>query len=134
MSGHQIIKNSANSKGFSLIEVMVAISIFAIGYMAMSSLQFGSTGQNATASRLTVATSWTADQVEKLIGQDYDNIGAGNGSINSPDGLYTVAWTIAPNIPLTNTKTITISTTRNGARLSKNTTSITFTYIKGKTI
>jgi prepilin-type N-terminal cleavage/methylation domain-containing protein len=67
---HQKIKRN-NHSGFTIIEVMIAISIFAIGFLAISSLQFSASRNNRTASEITQAASIVADRMERIMAMPY---------------------------------------------------------------
>lgn len=67
------IKKGHNQKGFTLLEVIVAISILTIGLLAVASMQVSAIRGNASAYGITEATSWAADQMEKLMVLPYDH-------------------------------------------------------------
>jgi len=104
--------------GFTLIEVIIALAILTIGILSVNAMQITAINGNATASRLTIASTWAGDQVERLMALDYDDIaltdqqsegdtGYGQGGLNektdatadgkavSPDGQYTLYWNVA---------------------------------------
>ena len=60
-------KHRHNEKGFTLIEVLIAVAIFSIGILAVGSMQIGSTGRNTGARISTEASIWSRDQVESLM-------------------------------------------------------------------
>ena len=68
-----VTKQRGNEKGFTLLEVIVAISILTIGLLAVASMQVSAIRGNALAFGITEATSWAADQMEKLIVLPYDH-------------------------------------------------------------
>ena len=68
-----IIKKGHNEKGFTLLEVIVAISILTIGLLAVASMQVSAIRGNASAYGITEATSWASDQVEKLMVLPYNH-------------------------------------------------------------
>jgi type II secretion system protein I len=107
-----------NSKGFTLIEIVVALAIFAIGILAIASIQVGTTTGNARSRFATEAAALAQDQVERLMLQEYDPSApapefneANNGSRAYSDltGRYVVDWIVsAPNTPVDNSITITV--------------------------
>ncbi len=131
-------KNKADH-GFTVIEVLMAISIFAIGILGVAAMK-----GNASARGVTDIATWAADRVEKLMVLPYDDngllpgvysIGAGNltmttdGIDNDFDGLIdefgetgpvTIGWTIVEDSPVNNTKTLTITVQHNGPYVNKN--------------
>ena len=56
-----------NEGGFTLIEVLVALSIFAIGLLALASMQITSLRGNANSQQLTVATALAEGTLEGLL-------------------------------------------------------------------
>jgi prepilin-type N-terminal cleavage/methylation domain-containing protein len=60
--------NITNDKGFTLIEMLIAISIFAIGFLAVASLQVSAGKSNRTASEITAAANIASDRMERLMG------------------------------------------------------------------
>ena len=95
-----------NNKGFTLVEVMIGMAIFVIGYMAVASMQMMSIKGNTSARKTTEAATLAADRLETLIVLPYDNIDSG-GPVTQ--GAYTVSWQVADDTPLPNTKTITVT-------------------------
>lgn len=118
--------------GFALIEAFVAVVILSVGIFSLYSMQLTSITGNFKASQLTTAATWNMDQIEKIIGMDYSDatINAA-GNYNSPDGHYTVSWTISQDQPIPNVKTITVQVQDNNNVLSA---PVTFTYIKSEII
>ena len=56
-----------NSNGFSLLEVMIALAIFAIGILALGNLQVQSTNYNSSAREFTDAVLVGQNQMEQLM-------------------------------------------------------------------
>ena len=121
-------------KGFTLLEVIVAISILTIGILAVASMQISSIRGNSLSSAVTGGTTWAGDQVERLMALPYDDpllqdtdgdsaAGLDNtGFDNDPntqadadqqaiEGRYTIYWNVADDTPMTNTKTINVTVT-----------------------
>jgi type IV pilus assembly protein PilV len=125
-----IIKKGHNKQGFTLLEVIVAISVLTIGLLAVASMQVSAIRGNASAFGLTEATSWASDQVEKLIVlaydhadlQDMDGDGASglendsevtDDNPNPPPthGKYKVYWNVAVDDTANGTKTVNVIVT-----------------------
>lgn len=98
--------NRIDDQGFTLVEVMIGMAIFVIGYLAVASMQMVAINGDAGARKTTEAATMAADQLETLIALPYDNLENG-GSIS--EGIYTISWQIDPDDPLPNTKTITVT-------------------------
>jgi prepilin-type N-terminal cleavage/methylation domain-containing protein len=99
-------KMVANSKGFTLVEVMIGIAIFAIGYLAVASMQVTAITGDTSARKTTEAATLAADRLETLIVMPYESIET-RGEVT--EGAYTVSWQVDNNSPLPNTKTITVT-------------------------
>ena len=97
----------SNNKGFTLVEVMIGMAIFIIGYLAVASMQIAAIRGDASARKTTEAATLAADRLETLIVLPYENI-AGGGPVT--EGAYEVSWQVDPDPfpPLTNVKTITV--------------------------
>ena len=92
--------------GFTLVEVMIGMAIFFIGFLAVGSMQLTAVTGNTSAREATEAATRATSQLETLISLPYDSIVAG-GPVT--DGAYTVSWAVDDNLPLPNTKTITVT-------------------------
>ena len=125
-----IIKKGHNEKGFTLLEVIVAISILTIGLLAIASMQVSAIRGNASAYGITEATSWASDQIEKLTVLPYDHADLqdpdGDGSAGLEDatestddnpnpppthGKYKVYWNVAMDDTADGTKTVNVIVT-----------------------
>ena len=95
-----------SNEGFTLVEVMIGMAIFLIGFLAVGSMQIAAINGNAGAREATEAATHATDQLETLITLPYESI-VGGGPVT--DGAYTVAWAVLPDTPLDNTKTITVT-------------------------
>ena len=111
------------NEGFTLLEVMIGMAIFLIGFLAIGSLQTRAINDNSTAREATEAATLATDQLETLISLPYDSIVSG-GPVT--DGAYTVSWAVVNDTPLANTKTITVTVNW----LDRGPRSFVVTYIK----
>ena len=55
-----------NKKGYMLLEALIAIAIFAIGFMAVSTLVFSAARNNTTGNLLTQANMFAREKMEEL--------------------------------------------------------------------
>jgi prepilin-type N-terminal cleavage/methylation domain-containing protein len=85
--------NHIRNRGFTLIEVLIAITLFAIGILAVASLQATAINGNATAKRHSEAATLAVDRIEKLKRTGYDLV-SGNETVEVPGGTYKIAWTV----------------------------------------
>ena len=79
--------------GFTILEVMVAISILAVGLMAIFTAQITSIRGNTNANRQTEAMTLAQDRMEALLALPYEDLDATGSPIAAPGG-YQVAWTV----------------------------------------
>jgi prepilin-type N-terminal cleavage/methylation domain-containing protein len=93
------------NKGFTLVEVMIGMAIFVIGYLAVASMQMMAIKGDTSARKTTEAATLAADRLETLMVIPYDNIASG-GPVT--EGAYSVSWQVAEGSLLPNTKTITV--------------------------
>lgn len=94
-----------NNQGFTLVEVMIGMAIFAIGFLAVSAMQITAIQGNGTAREGTEAATMAAAQAERLMAQPYASIVTGGPVTN---GAYTLSWNVADDSPVNGTKTIAI--------------------------
>jgi len=125
------IRKSKKDEGFTLIEVLIAISIFAVGLLAVAAMQTSAIRVNSSAGQITALSTWSVDKIEELMALPYTdpwlemagNPPSGTDSAGNthqqitPDGFTTVRWNITDNSPTQNTKLITITVTGKGKTL-----------------
>ncbi|PLX48028.1 MAG: hypothetical protein C0613_12150 [Desulfobulbaceae bacterium] len=137
-----------NQKGFTLIEIIIALFVFTVGILALNKMQIVAIRGNANANSLTGASTWAASQVENLLALDYgdalltdgnDDGVAGldanteadaDGFVDSPDGNFKILWNVAADEPFRNIKTVRVIATRNYFGLQKQ---VTYDYYKVNT-
>ena len=82
----------AENSGFSLVEVLIAMAIFAIGILGVATMQISSTNGNTTARMSSEASEFAQSQIDQLLAETtYTNVVDGNAV--TADG-YTVQWTV----------------------------------------
>ena len=104
--------------GFTLIEVLIAITIFAVGLLAVAGMQTSAIRMNSTAGKLTNLSTWGMDKIEELSALPYSDPlldSAGNPHQELLED-YTISWIVIDNNPVTNTKNITVTVTGQGKR------------------
>jgi len=121
-----------NRRGFTLIEVMFAISLLAIGLLGLSMMQISGIQSNALGYSSTQAHHLAEKHMEIIIHSDYhaqgiSDIANNNGSLdtltnvdhfntdalgNDIDlGKYNLIINVADNTPVSDTKTIVVMVT-----------------------
>ena len=109
----KMTKNRDNQDGFAIIEVLIAMAIFAIGILGVAAMQIGAVNGNAGARKSTELANWATAQVESLMSEPYDTVGDGNRT----EGPYTLQWTVsAADVPIENTKTINVTASWNNGQ------------------
>ncbi len=102
-----------SSKGFTLVEVMVAMGIFFIGFLAVAQMQIKSISGNASARMQTEATAVAVDRLERLTYLPYNHPDL--DELNNPhqlnEGAYSIVWNVTDDIPINATKTINVTVT-----------------------
>jgi len=95
----------SDNRGFTIIEIMFALSIFAIGILAVSGLSITAVGSNASSRRITEATTLAEDRLERLAALPYASIQDGQET----SGGYQISWVVLENEIATDTKSITVT-------------------------
>jgi len=97
--------------GFTLIEMLIAVSILSAGLLALGSMKVSAIGGNAHSANVTEGSTLAADRLEKLLALPYTHADLTSGAHvdPSPPAGRTVRWNIVDNAPLLNTKTITLT-------------------------
>jgi len=97
-------------KGFTLMELLIAIAIFSIGILAVAKLHISSVGHNTNSRIYTEAASFGVGQIEELMNLPYDHIDLSYDSedpnlrtihpINGPvvQGIYTMDWQVTGQV------------------------------------
>ena len=103
----------SKEKGFTLLEVIVAISILTFGILAVASMQVSSIRGNSFAIGVTGGTTWAGDQVERLMALPYghNDLDQAQNPHQATEGMYTINWNVTDDTPITNTKTINVTVT-----------------------
>jgi prepilin-type N-terminal cleavage/methylation domain-containing protein len=106
------LSRSKKSKGFSLIEVLVALVILSISLLALAGLMIQSTKNSSWGSHITEAVTLAQDRLEALRAvrpQTDIPEGVNNDQVTGASGItYTRTWTVTTNATST-LRTITIT-------------------------
>lgn len=87
-------KPPSDMRGFTFVELLVVLAIFAIAVLAVAAMQVSSINTNASARMSGEATALAANQVEALMVLPYDHENLNPDSHQVTEGAYTVNWNV----------------------------------------
>ena len=122
--------SKTDERGFSLIEVMIALAIFSIGILGVASMQILSVNYNSHARRTTEGTSLGVERMERLMTLPYADADL-NDTTNPhtvTSGIYNITWNVTDN---TDNKIINMTVSWTALGGTKN---ILINYIKPQDI
>jgi len=90
--------------GYLLLEILMAVAIFSVGFLAVGTLIISTTRNNTSGNIITQATMLAAEKLQALKDTaDITTLAAGTyteatpiDDRGKPGGIYTRSWTIAP--------------------------------------
>ena len=104
------------SNGFSLIEILIALVILSVAFLALAGLMAHTTRNNSFGGRMTEAATFAQDKLEELRATSWVAITAGSDRISVNGMNFNRNWTIVPNAivapytePTLNTITIVVN-------------------------
>jgi type IV pilus assembly protein PilV len=123
------IKQRSGEKGFTLIEVIFAMTILAVGLLAVATMQVTAIRGNTTSMDISSAIDLVQDRVDKLLAVNigHADLTAGNHPDPDPGDRYNITWSVQDNTPIFNVKTITVRAVWNDRALTK---SHTFEFMR----
>ncbi len=134
----ETIREKRGQRGFTLIEVLIAMAIFSMGILAVGTLQITSTNSNASARIHTEEYTWVVDQIERLTALGYDHDDLDETDPPPPaapllphsvvQGPYTVSWTVVDDTPVAGAKRIAVTADGSHSRARP----ITINFIKAR--
>lgn len=105
------VRRFRGSRGFTLIEVVVAIVMLTFGVLASASLTAALMRSNRTVTNRTRAVETLRLKVEDLQSQQYSQIASGNDTATVGGITFNRAWTVTPDSPAANLKTVALTVT-----------------------
>jgi len=131
----ETIREKRGSRGYTLIEILIAMAIFSIGILAVGAMQINSANSNTGARIHTEEYTWVVDQIERLTALDYDDDDLDSNDPADPDDFhsvdqdpYTVSWTVVDDTPVAGAKRISVTATGAHRRAQP----ITIDFIKAR--
>ena len=115
--------------GFTLVEVLIALAIFAIGILAIAITQVRSINLNTSARIQSEATTAAVDCMERLLSLPYEHpdLDESRGVRQYQVGAYTVSWQVTDEAPISWCKTISVWVTAN----NPNAKDVRLNFIRG---
>jgi len=109
---------SNKNRGFTLIEVLIAMAIFSIGILAVGSMQLSNTKNNTTGNIMTGATMLARQKIEELKNLDRIDLDTADG--NDTVGIYSRDWVTdsVPGSSIAYKLIVTVSWTQRGPERS----------------
>jgi type IV pilus assembly protein PilV len=101
-------------KGFSLIEVMIALLLFAVGILAIGGIQIGSIRGNSFSQEVTQATVFSQEKLEELRKMPFDDSNLGIGHHNEgvlSDSRFSRSYDVESTSATLKAVTVTVSWT-----------------------
>lgn len=114
------IYKPVGNRGFTLIEVMIAVFLLAVALMGLASVTTTVIRGNSFSRALTTATTLAKDQMEDLKSKDYGDLLSGNDTKSIDNLNYTRAWTVGTET--NNRKTVAVTVTWTWLNLSHSVT------------
>jgi prepilin-type N-terminal cleavage/methylation domain-containing protein len=120
----------SGERGFTLIEIMIALAIFSIGILGVASMQIMSVNYNSHARRTTEGTTWGVERMERLMTLPYDDADLDPATNPHTDarGIYNITWNITDN---TDNKAVNMTVSWTVRGVTKN---ILLNYVKPQDI
>lgn len=123
-----------NERGFSLVEILIALGIFSIGILAVAQLQLWNIRNNSTGNFTTMATMLARQQMETLKNETDVTTLSSDSDPNNPidedgnsGGIFTRTWAVTNPLGGSTSRhlTVAVSWSRRGQNRSVVLTSIT---------
>ena len=104
--------------GYTLIEVLVSLTIFAVGLLAIAGMQITAIRMNSIAGKLATLSTWGMDKIEELSALSYSDplLDSAGNPHQEKLGNYIISWIVIDDNPVSNTKNITVTVTGQGKR------------------
>jgi type IV pilus assembly protein PilV len=109
------IKWGNGEQGFTMIEILVAISLLLVGLLAVAQMQVMTTITNSTTNQRTTAITLAQDQMEILRTRPYANIES--PPLSDATGIYSRSWVVENNTPANNMKRVTVTVSWQGKQV-----------------
>ncbi|MGV1100357.1 type IV pilus modification PilV family protein [Thiovibrio sp. JS02] len=107
---HLTTHSMPKDRGFTLVEVLFAITLLSVGILAALTMITNTVSNNASALGTSSGTFTAAKYVEQQLNLDYDDTDLGDGSHSTTTVPgYNVSWTVEDHNPTEYSKKIKIT-------------------------
>jgi type IV pilus assembly protein PilV len=114
LNGRFIMSRIKDARGFTLLEVMITLVIFAIGLLGLAGMQIVAIKGNSFGQQMTVASTMAQNQLEALR-ESAGSLIDGNDTVTDQNGItYTRTWSVSTDSPATNMDTVNITVSWTG--------------------
>ena len=97
------------SKGFTLIEILIAMVLLSVALLALAGLMVYSTKNNVFGGGMTEAATFAQDKLEELFITPWANIISGTDQVMGSTGVnYSRNWAVVPDVAPPNHNLISI--------------------------
>ena len=108
------MRRMKDSRGFTLMEVMIALVILSIGLLGLAGLQVMAIKGNSFGQQMTVASTMAQNQLEALR-ESAGSLSTGNDTVTDQNGItYTRSWVVAADTPQVDMDTVDITVSWTG--------------------
>jgi type IV pilus assembly protein PilV len=111
-NGRRPARTAAVSRGFTLVETMIALVVLSVGVLALASLMPMGTKKISNSASRTRASELAATLAERLLATPYADTtlteGTHDDEENPHEGQYYLSWTVEDDQPITSCKRITV--------------------------
>ena len=126
------ISSLKNKKGYMLIEALIAIAIFSVGFLAVATLVFSSSRNNISGNRLTQANMFAREKMEELkCKTDLTELDT-SAAPETVGGIFTRSWTASDPLAFGTSREIQV--TVSWAHKGQNRSVVMKTITKGRGI
>ena len=89
-------KRSEPEAGFSVVEVLIALSIFSIGILAVAALQASASIESRNSADITQASNLASGQMEEILHLSFlhSALDPASNPHSKPSGKYLIQWTV----------------------------------------